>query len=197
MDASVWRQAGQILSVMRCLITGSGYPCCAKHLHPAGTDALVGMQTGIEPEFVLFFDCPEAVMEKRLLGRQEGRTDDNIETIRKRFKVQGRHLRARYHMRARQGLCTLLQMIARCARLCGKTDAEEHMGCNRVLTQESMGVRSEACLLSVQVFMESSMPIINFYDAKGRIRKINADRDPGEVYADVRPLVEALQSTAV
>ena len=45
------------------------------------------MQTGLEPAFILFFDCPEAVMEKRLLGRQEGRTDDNIETIRKRFKV--------------------------------------------------------------------------------------------------------------
>ena len=45
------------------------------------------MQTGIEPEFVLFFDCPEAVMEQRLLSRQAGRTDDNIETIRKRFKV--------------------------------------------------------------------------------------------------------------
>ncbi|CAL5228089.1 g11159 [Coccomyxa viridis] len=90
-------------------------------------------QTGIEPEFVLFFNCPEAVMEKRLLGRQEGRTDDNIETIRKRFKV----------------------------------------------------------------FMESSMPIINFYDAKGRVRKIDADRDPEDVYADVRPLVEALQSFAV
>ena len=44
-------------------------------------------QTGIEPEFVLFFDCPGAVMEKRLLARQEGRTDDNIDTIRKRFKV--------------------------------------------------------------------------------------------------------------
>ncbi len=26
-------------------------------------------------------------MERRLLGRQEGRTDDNQETIRKRFKV--------------------------------------------------------------------------------------------------------------
>jgi len=26
-------------------------------------------------------------MEKRLLGRNEGRTDDNIETIRKRFKA--------------------------------------------------------------------------------------------------------------
>jgi len=36
---------------------------------------------------VLFLDCPEAVMEKRLLGRQEGRTDDNIESIKKRFRV--------------------------------------------------------------------------------------------------------------
>jgi hypothetical protein len=45
--------------------------------------------TGEEPAFVLFFSCPEEVMEKRLLGRNEGRTDDNIETIRKRFKVFG------------------------------------------------------------------------------------------------------------
>ena len=45
------------------------------------------MQTGMEPEFILFFNCPEAVMEKRLMGRNEGRTDDNAETIRKRFKV--------------------------------------------------------------------------------------------------------------
>lgn len=44
-------------------------------------------QTGIQPELVLFFDCPEEVMERRLLGRNEGRTDDNIDTIRKRFKV--------------------------------------------------------------------------------------------------------------
>lgn len=45
------------------------------------------MQTGIQPKFVLFFDCPEDVLERRLLGRNEGRSDDNIETIRKRFKV--------------------------------------------------------------------------------------------------------------
>lgn len=44
-------------------------------------------QTGIQPRFVLFFDCPEEVMERRLLSRNEGRTDDNIETIRKRFRV--------------------------------------------------------------------------------------------------------------
>jgi adenylate kinase family enzyme len=39
------------------------------------------------PELVLFFDCPEDVMEARLLKRGEssGRADDNAETIRKRF----------------------------------------------------------------------------------------------------------------
>ena len=45
------------------------------------------IQTGSEPDFVLFLDCPEEVMEKRLLGRQEGRTDDNIDSIKKRFRV--------------------------------------------------------------------------------------------------------------
>ncbi|MCO5562660.1 hypothetical protein L7F22_016288 [Adiantum nelumboides] len=43
--------------------------------------------TGITPAFILFFDCPEEEMERRLLGRNQGRVDDNIETIRKRFKV--------------------------------------------------------------------------------------------------------------
>ena len=46
-------------------------------------------ETGIQPALVLFFDCPEEVMERRLLGRNEGRSDDNIETIRKRFRVGG------------------------------------------------------------------------------------------------------------
>jgi len=38
---------------------------------------------------VLFFDCPEKVMEGRLLerGKTSGRTDDNAESIRKRFKT--------------------------------------------------------------------------------------------------------------
>ncbi|KAJ6722562.1 UMP-CMP KINASE [Salix koriyanagi] len=42
--------------------------------------------TKIEPAFVLFFDCSEEEMEKRILSRNQGREDDNIETIRKRFK---------------------------------------------------------------------------------------------------------------
>eukprot|EP00887_Chlorella_sp_A99_P006741 scaffold3.g6741.t1 len=44
-------------------------------------------ETGIQPVLVLFFECPEEVMTKRLLGRNEGRSDDNMETIHKRFRV--------------------------------------------------------------------------------------------------------------
>jgi UMP-CMP kinase len=42
-----------------------------------------------ESKFVLFFDCPEEEMLKRLLKRGEtsGRVDDNIESIRKRFQT--------------------------------------------------------------------------------------------------------------
>ncbi|KAH8884492.1 uridylate kinase [Thozetella sp. PMI_491] len=38
---------------------------------------------------VLFYDCPEKEMERRLLerGKTSGRTDDNIESIRKRFRT--------------------------------------------------------------------------------------------------------------
>ena len=40
-------------------------------------------------EFVLFLHCPEDVMTGRILERAKtsGRNDDNLETIRKRFKT--------------------------------------------------------------------------------------------------------------
>ncbi len=55
--------------------------CATTHLYT------LHQQTGTEPAFILFFDCPEDVMTQRLLGRNQGRSDDNIETIKKRFKV--------------------------------------------------------------------------------------------------------------
>ncbi|KAL3537149.1 hypothetical protein ACH5RR_000515 [Cinchona calisaya] len=78
--------------------------------------------TGIEPNFVLFFDCPEEEMERRLLSRNQGRVDDNIETIRKRFKV----------------------------------------------------------------FMESSLPVIEYYDSKGKVRKIDAAKPVEKVFEAVK-----------
>ncbi|XP_055829713.1 UMP-CMP kinase 3-like [Solanum dulcamara] len=79
-------------------------------------------QTGIEPEFVLFFDCPEQEMEKRLLGRNQGREDDNIETIRKRFNV----------------------------------------------------------------YMESGLPVIEYYRSKGKVRKIDVAKPVREVFEAVK-----------
>jgi UMP-CMP kinase len=40
-------------------------------------------------KLVLFYDCPEAEMEKRLLerGKTSGRADDNADSIRKRFRT--------------------------------------------------------------------------------------------------------------
>uniref|UniRef100_A0A0G4I749 UMP-CMP kinase n=1 Tax=Chromera velia CCMP2878 TaxID=1169474 RepID=A0A0G4I749_9ALVE len=42
-----------------------------------------------DDKFCLFFDCAEDVMETRLLerGKDSGRTDDNVESIRKRFRT--------------------------------------------------------------------------------------------------------------
>ncbi|RLN36687.1 hypothetical protein BBJ28_00021211 [Nothophytophthora sp. Chile5] len=59
---------------------------------PRNFDNLQGWQEEMaEDEFVvegvLFYDCPESVMEERLLerGKTSGRTDDNADAIRKRF----------------------------------------------------------------------------------------------------------------
>ncbi|XP_055821121.1 UMP-CMP kinase 3-like [Solanum dulcamara] len=78
--------------------------------------------TKIEPEFVLYLDCPQDEMERRLLSRNEGRDDDNIETIRKRFKV----------------------------------------------------------------FMESTLPAIEYYESKGKIRKVDAGKSIDEIFESIK-----------
>ncbi|EPS71050.1 hypothetical protein M569_03715, partial [Genlisea aurea] len=78
--------------------------------------------TGIVPEFVLFFDCTEEEMEKRLLNRNQGREDDNLETIRKRFRV----------------------------------------------------------------YLESTLPVIEHYDSKEKVRKINAGQPVEQVFESVK-----------
>ncbi|KAJ0395227.1 hypothetical protein ATCC90586_000277 [Pythium insidiosum] len=61
---------------------------------PRNFDNLQGWQEQMPDEDyhvegVLFYDCPENVMEERLLerGKTSGRTDDNAEAIRKRFRT--------------------------------------------------------------------------------------------------------------
>ena len=55
---------------------------------PRKMDQALTFEKEIVPSsFTLFFECPEEVMLKRLLerGKTSGRTDDNIESIKKRF----------------------------------------------------------------------------------------------------------------
>lgn len=57
---------------------------------PRKMDQALTFENEIVPSaFTLFFECPELVMLERLLerGKTSGRTDDNIESIKKRFRV--------------------------------------------------------------------------------------------------------------
>jgi len=47
------------------------------------------MSEKVDFRFILFFDCPEEVMQDRVLKRGEssGRTDDNLDSIKKRFNT--------------------------------------------------------------------------------------------------------------
>jgi len=62
-----------------------GFPRNMENLQ--GWDAKIG--DSVNMPFVLFFDCAEEVMRKRLLGRAvtSGRKDDNNDSINKRFAV--------------------------------------------------------------------------------------------------------------
>jgi UMP-CMP kinase len=91
--------------------------------------ALKFEETVVPSKFVLFFDCPEQEMQKRLLqrGKTSGRTDDNEESIKKRFKV----------------------------------------------------------------FVETSMPVVDYFESQGRVVKVQATKGPDEVYKETKAKLEA------
>ena len=78
-------------------------------------------------KFTLFFDCPEEVMQERLInrGKTSGRADDNAESIKKRFKT----------------------------------------------------------------FVETSMPVVDYFEKEGKVVKIPATGTPDEVYAMVKKMM--------
>ena len=90
--------------------------------------ALKFEETVCPSKFVLFYDCPEEEMQKRLLKRGEtsGRSDDNAESIKKRFKT----------------------------------------------------------------FVETSMPVVDYFEKEGRVVKVVATKTPDEVYKETREKLE-------
>ncbi|KAL0939054.1 uridylate kinase [Colletotrichum truncatum] len=92
---------------------------------PRKMDQAIKFEESVCPaKLVLFYDCPEAVMEGRLLerGKTSGRADDNAESIRKRFRT----------------------------------------------------------------FVETSMPVVDYFEKEGRVVKLDATPPPQEVYARTR-----------
>ncbi|KAJ5204164.1 adenylate kinase [Penicillium cinerascens] len=97
---------------------------------PRKLDQAVFFEKTVCPsELVLFLDCPEEVMEKRLLKRGEtsGRDDDNEESIRKRFRT----------------------------------------------------------------FVETSMPVVDDFEKKGKVVKVQATGSVEDVFAQVKAGIEA------
>lgn len=86
----------------------------------------------IEPEFILFIDCPKEELERRILSRNQGRDDDNIDTIRRRFNV----------------------------------------------------------------FQEATLPVVQYYDKRGKLRRVDGAKSPDEVFEDVKVIFEQLNTQA-
>ncbi|KAK1636889.1 UMP-CMP kinase [Colletotrichum phormii] len=92
---------------------------------PRKMDQAVKFEEAVCPaKLVLFYDCPEDVMESRLLerGKTSGRADDNAESIRKRFRT----------------------------------------------------------------FVETSMPVVDYFEKEGRVVKLDATPSPEDVYSKTR-----------
>ncbi|KAI1398528.1 uridylate kinase [Hypoxylon fuscum] len=89
---------------------------------PRKLDQAIKFEEAVVPaQFVLFYDCPEEEMERRLLerGKTSGREDDNAESIRKRFRT----------------------------------------------------------------FVETSMPVVDYFEKQDRVVKIDATSEPDQVFA--------------
>jgi UMP-CMP kinase len=116
-SSSLWAEATSITILTRRI----GFP--------RKMDQAIKFEETVCPsKFTLFFDCPESVMQERLLKRGEtsGRADDNAESIKKRFKT----------------------------------------------------------------FVETSMPVVEYFEKEDRVVKVSAIPPPDEVYKDVKKKFE-------
>ncbi|KAI0135621.1 uridylate kinase [Daldinia grandis] len=96
---------------------------------PRKLDQAVKFEEAVVPaRFVLFYDCPEDEMERRLLerGKTSGREDDNAESIRKRFRT----------------------------------------------------------------FVETSMPVVDYFEKQDRVVKVDARRHPDQVFETTQKELE-------
>lgn len=77
--------------IQKAMTAATGKTCFLIDGFPRNKDNVTGwtenVGDGADIAGCLFYEATEEELEKRLLGRGEGRDDDNIETIKKRFKT--------------------------------------------------------------------------------------------------------------
>ncbi|KAJ8445116.1 LOW QUALITY PROTEIN: hypothetical protein Cgig2_029488 [Carnegiea gigantea] len=118
--------------------------------------------TGIVPEFVLFFDCSEEEMEKRLLETRLG--------VHKVWPY------CTYYT-----ICVschgLYQCVLRFWRPFGGFKGREDDNIDTIRKR-------------FRVYMESSLPVIHYYDSLGKVRKIDAGKPIEAVFEDVKAVFQ-------
>jgi adenylate kinase family enzyme len=73
-------------------------------------------QLGLTPHLILFLDCPWEVLERRILARNQGRADDNLATLRKRWDT---------YTRETLPVITHYERLGRVQRIAGARGVEE------------------------------------------------------------------------
>ncbi len=111
------------------------------------------MQTGIEPQFILFFDCPEQEMERRLLGRNQ--VYNIHEDSWPDFHQQ---ISAFYGFIFISFKYCFVSMITKTVTVLGE--------------QGRVDDNIETIRKRFKVFVESSIPVVDYYETSGKVKKV-------------------------
>ena len=68
-------------------------------------------------------------------------------------------------------------------------------GADRLLKRRPDDASADAIVKRIDTFLETTQPLINYFEAKGRVRKINANQSIEAVRADIKNVLDALSST--
>ena len=61
-----------------------------------------------------------------------------------------------------------------------------------ILRRRPDDASADAIIKRIDTFLETTQPLINYFDAKGNVRKINADQSIDAVWADIRRALDTL-----
>ena len=67
-------------------------------------------------------------------------------------------------------------------------------GTDRLLKRRPDDASADAIIKRIDAFLETTQPLINYFEAKGRVRKINANQSIEAVRADIKNVLDALSS---